>query len=191
MARAVELFQKSRLDSVTDVTTTFGHPIFIKIFGPAFLRPFNDDNKTDYIEKKLKKQLLQGEEAQERRVGRIQDITLRVTTNITQHADHKFDLLKTTMAADMEAMKAGQEAVKAEVAATVKAEIAATMAADMEAMKAGLEDIKAVKAEVAATQAVMNSRLDELLAIAKQQQDASLAPAPNATAGNEQRQDEM
>ena len=187
MARAVELFQKSRLDSVTDVTTTFGHPIFIKFFGPAFLRPFNDDSKTDYIERMLKKQLLQGEEAQERRVGRIQDITLRVTTNITQHVDHKFDLLK-----------AGQEAMKAEVAATVKAEIAATMAADMEAMKAGLEDIKAVKAEVAATQAVIaatqavvNSRLDELLAIAKQQQDASLAPAPNATAGNEQRQDEV
>ena len=178
MARAVELFQKSRLDSVTDVTTTFGHPIFIKFFGPAFLRPFNDDSKTDYIERMLKKQLLQGEEAQERRVGRIQDITLRVTTNITQHVDHKFDLLK-----------AGQEAVKAEVAAT---------AADMEAMKAGLEDIKAVKAEVAATQAVIaatqavvNSRLDELLAIAKQQQDASLAPAPNATAGKEQQQDEM
>ena len=79
----------ARLDSITDITMTFDYPLVVKFFGPAFLRPFNESNMTEYIERKLKEELLQGEAAQERRVGRIQDITLRVTTSLKQYVDHK------------------------------------------------------------------------------------------------------
>ena len=85
MARSEELFQTSRLDAVSDVAMTFSHPWIVKVLGPFFLRPYNKGNMTEFINWKLKQELIK----EARRVGRIQDLTERITTSVTQYVDHK------------------------------------------------------------------------------------------------------